>query len=271
MSRYLFDHLDILGERITHAPSLIVFLNYDETLATLAAAPEQTELPPGIRQTLRALARMEKVEVAVFSGRTLAEVQAIVGVPNVMLAGSHGLEIQTPESSFLEPAALARQGTLRELADELARKLQAIAGVRIDAKSLALVIDYSQATDAQAEEIRRIVHAALANSSHPFVLTQAGKTYEIRPRVYWNKKDAVQWIREQIEGHDALPIYMGGDASDEEAFASLAEGITIRVGIVPESAAQYHVNEAHEVQEFLGWLANILVDKLHAEPRPARV
>ena len=271
MSRYLFDHLDILGERITHAPSLIVFVNYDETLASLAGKAEQTELPPGMRQTLRALARMEKVEIAVFSGRNLADVQALVGVPNVMVAGNHGLEIQTPEYSFLEPAALARQGTLRELAANLTQKLQPIAGVRIDEKSLAIVVDYSQAGDTQVEEVRRILHAALANASHPFVLTQAEKTYEIRPRVYWNKKDAVQWIRERIEGHEALTIYIGGDASDETAFAALAEGITIRVDIVPESAAQYHVNEAHEVQEFLGWLANILVDKLYAQPPPARV
>ncbi|HEV3443759.1 MAG TPA: trehalose-phosphatase [Gemmataceae bacterium] len=271
MSRYLFDHLDTLGQRITHAPALLLFLNYDETLAAFADPAQHTELPPGLRQTLRALARMEKLEVAVFSGRNLAEVQALVGVPNIMIAGNHGLEIQTPECSFLEPKALALEGTLRDLAAELTRKLQAVAGVRIDGRSLAIVVDYTQASEAQWEDIRRVLHAALANASHPFVLTQADRSYEIRPRVYWNKKDAVQWIRDRVQGHEALPIYLGGDASDEEAFAALAEGITIRVGIVPESAAQYHVNEAHEVQEFLGWLANILVDKLHAEPRPASV
>jgi trehalose-6-phosphatase len=81
----------------------------------------------------------------------------------------------------------------------------------------------------------------------------------------------VRWLKERLGRQDALAIYVGDNASDEEAFAALPDGITIRVGSVPETAAQYHVNDPAEVEEFLGWLANVLADKSVVQSRPAPV
>jgi len=271
MSCYLFEHLDVLGQRIAQAPALVVFLHMNGSFAASSEMTRQGELSPSVRQTLRALARLEDVEVAIFSSRKLSGLKESFALPDLCYAGNDGLEICTPECTFVEPAALALQGALRDLAGELARKLQPVAGVAIEDNGLAMAVRCHEVAEGDLEAVRRGVHAALSSSSHPFVLTQGDKVYEIRPRVYWSKADAARWIKEQTGRQDALAIYVGDSASDEEAFAALADGVTLRVGSAPDSAAQYHVNEPHEVHEFLGWLANFQVDRLLAEPRPTCV
>ncbi|HEV3116640.1 MAG TPA: trehalose-phosphatase [Gemmataceae bacterium] len=271
MSRYLFEHLDMLAERIKHAPALIVFLNIDHALAPPADFPERAELSPTLRQMLRALAQMDGVNVAIISSRKLSDLRALLGLLKLSYAGNNGLEVCTPDSSFTEPAAVSLQETVGELAAELARKLQPVAGVWVENKDLALCVHYRQAPEEKADEIRGLVHTILADSKHPFVLTQGDKTYDIGPRVHWTKGDAVRWLKERLGRQDALAIYIGDNPSDEEAFAALPDGITIRVGSVPETAAQYHVNDPAEVEEFLGWLANVLADKSVVQSRPAPV
>jgi alpha,alpha-trehalase len=271
MSRYLFEHLDMLGERIARAPALIVFLNTDRLLAPVADVHEPAELSMTVRQILRALARMDNVKVALISSRKLSELRTLIGLPELSYAGNNGLEVCTPDSSFTEPAAVSLQETVRELSSQLAQKLQPIAGAWVENRDLALSVHYAQAPEASADEVRHLVHATLAESKHPFVLTQGDKTYDIGPRVHWTKGDAVRWLKERLGRPDALAIYIGSNASDEEAFAALPDGITIRVESIPESAAQYHVNEPAEIEELLGWLANLLADKSVAQSHPPPV
>ena len=82
--------------------------------------------------------------------------------------------------------------------------------------------------------------------------------YEIRPRVNWNKGAAAGRIREHLGKKDALAIYVGDDVTDEDAFAALADGITIKVGVTPETTARYHLDRQEDVQTFLEWLATLL-------------
>ena len=108
------------------------------------------------------------------------------------------------------------------------------------------------------EEVRQTVHGALARASHPFQLTVGDRVYEIRPRVYWNKGSAVALVKEKIGKADTLIVYVGDDATDEDAFTALANDITIKVGAAETSAAHYQVDSPAEVQRFLGWLAEHL-------------
>jgi trehalose 6-phosphate phosphatase len=49
-------------------------------------------------------------------------------------------------------------------------------------------------------------------------------------------------------------IYLGDDFTDEDAFAALPDGITIKVGHAEETLAKFHVANPAEVQQFLFWL-----------------
>ncbi len=97
---------------------------------------------------------------------------------------------------------------------------------------------------------------AVVFDDNPFHITEGPKVLEIRPRVGWDKGMAVRWIQ-QASGHpNALPVYIGDDTTDEDAFLALPDGITVSVGKGRETSAQYFLENQESVPEFLLWLSN---------------
>jgi trehalose 6-phosphate phosphatase len=257
MSRSAFMHLDEIEVQLRAALAVLLCFDFDGTLAPIVDSPDLAELPAPVRRLLLQLARRENVTLAIISGRSLDDLRQRVGVADWIYAGNHGLEISGPGLTFVEPSAAACQETLHQLANNLGSRLQSVSGVLVEDKGLTVSVHYRQVAAEDGEEVRRQVHAALSSTSHPFVLNTGHMVYEIRPRVYWNKGDAIHWIAEQRGMTHSLPVYMGDDATDEDAFAALTDGITIKVGNNAETAARYHVDNQTEVQEFLAWLSRL--------------
>jgi trehalose-phosphatase len=258
MSSRLFEKLAGIGERIAASPQLLLFLDFDGTLVPIVDHPAKAHLSPTLNVVLRSLAGHENVSLVLISGRNRTDLQDRVGIPGLIYAGNHGLEISGPGFFFVEPTAVASSGPLKDLSAQLAAQLRPVPGVFVEDKGLTTCVHYRQVAPTEWEEVRRIVHVVLANADHAFLLSAGHKVYEIRPRVYWNKGSAAGWIKERLGKNDALAIYLGDDVTDEDAFAALTNGITIRVEESPETAAQYHLDRQEEVHGFLEWLANFL-------------
>ena len=63
---------------------------------------------------------------------------------------------------------------------------------------------------------------------------------------------AILWIMERM-GNGRLPMYLGDDTTDEDAFRAIKEkGISISIGGSPE--ADYFLKNQDEVNNFLQWL-----------------
>lgn len=259
MTRSLLGDLTEVSRRIDQASRIAVCIDFDGTLAPLVDHPAHARLAPRMEQALWELAGSSKVILTIISGRERGDLQARIGIPNIYYAGNHGLEISGDGVLFIEPAAAERCASLRDLAATLAERLRPIEGILVEDKGLTVTIHYRLVAEPLLEEVRRVVHATLAASSHPFLLGNAEKAYEIRPRVYWNKGTAVRWLLQLLKCEDALVIYLGDDVSDEEAFAALADGITVRIGVPAETAAHHHLEDPSHVEEFLIWLANHLM------------
>jgi trehalose-phosphatase len=103
-----------------------------------------------------------------------------------------------------------------------------------------------------------MVHAVLSQTSHPFVLAAGEKVFDIRPRVYWHKGSAVEWIAAKLGKPGTLPIYVGDDVTDEDAFAALTQGITVKVGEAGQTAARYQLDGPPEVRKFLEWIDELM-------------
>jgi len=92
---------------------------------------------------------------------------------------------------------------------------------------------------------------------NPFHVTEGRKVLEIRPSVDWDKGMAVRWIQQASAHPNALPIYIGDDSTDEDAFLALPQGITVSVGKCRETSAQYFLERQELVPEFLLWLSEL--------------
>jgi trehalose 6-phosphate phosphatase len=258
MSRRLFDATEEVGERLARASHLLFCLDFDGTLTPLVDDPAEAYLSPQVQRVLRSLAHHERVSLVLVSGRARADLQTRVGIPGLIYAGNHGLEIGGDGFIFIESAAAALCAALEELAADLTEKLQHVPGAFVEDKGLTLSVHYRRTAVADREEVRRIVEAALAGPNTALRLTRGNEVFEIRPSVSWNKGSAVRWIKERLGKPDALTIYLGDDATDEDAFEVLPEAIRIRVGNPSETAAQYQLEGPADVRRFLEWVETLL-------------
>nr|GMD94053.1 probable trehalose-phosphate phosphatase J [Ipomoea batatas] len=89
-------------------------------------------------------------------------------------------------------------------------------------------------------------------------LSQGRKVLEIRPTIKWDKGKALEFLLEALgfaNSNDVLPVYIGDDRTDEDAFKVLRErgqGFGILVSKAPkETDASYSLKDPSEVMYFL--------------------
>ena len=251
----------------------VVFLDFDGTLSDITAHPDSATLVDGAAEALRALA--EQCPVAVISGRDLADVRERVKVDEVWYAGSHGLELMAPDGTYHENAGAADLiGTLARAACRLAEMIGDISGIELEHKRFAVAVHYRNADPA---DIDRVTAAVRSLGRSEGLRTTAGrKVIELRPNLYWEKGTTLNWLLERIHASDCaadaasvLPIYIGDDITDEDAFDAVqfdGVGIVVRHdehGDRP-SAALFSLESPSTVVEFIGRLAR---DLERAAPR----
>ncbi len=250
------DRLDEFRARLT-GKRLAVFLDYDGTLTPIVERPEDAALPEATREVLRRLA--VRCPVAVVSGRDLADVRERVALDGIAYAGSHGFDILGPDGM---PAGPPMAGTFLPALDaverSLLRDLGKIDGAQVERKKFSVAVHYRRVRDDEVARVRAVVERVLAR--HPELRTSAGKkVLEVQPDLAWDKGEAVRWLLGALglNRPDVVPLYIGDDLTDEDAFEVLAGrgiGIVVR-GERRRTAARYALANPEEVRRLLETLA----------------
>jgi trehalose-phosphatase len=246
---------------IRQTPHLLLGLDYDGTLTPIVDEPSLAVLSTAMKQAIWALTQRDDVTVTVISGRAHADLQNLVGIPELIYAGNHGMEISGPGISFIEPNARELSQELHALALELRRRLHPVKGVFVEDKGLTLSVHYRHVAAVDLEDVKNIVDETVAAHANRFRVTLGIKVYEVRPLVAWNKGQAINWIKNQLAKPDALVVYTGDDTTDEDAFHLLrGVGVTIRVGSAAETAAKFLLPDSTAVYEFLRLVSRLRED-----------
>ena len=240
-----------------------LFLDCDGTLAPIANTPEEARIPKETKEALTSLSMLQKVKLAIISGRSLADIKSVVGLNGIIYVGNHGLEIDGPNITSQWKAAAAYKDDLAEIKTELAKEFTVIPDVSVEDKGLSLCLHYRKA-DIDEEKVKvifnRIIDPYVAAGK---VSTMLGKkVIEVRPAIGLNKGKIVKWLikREHLITHDEniAAIYIGDDQTDEQAFKVLGDNdITIIVGNNPTSSAQYYVDDTEQVYQLLTMILNL--------------
>jgi trehalose-phosphatase len=235
--------------------SLAVFLDYDGTLTPIVEDPSAAVLSPTMRAAVEALA--DRCPVTIVSGRDRADVEARVGVPDLLYVGSHGLDIggrglrRVPaEAERAIPEVERAHARLEEL-------VGGVPGIRFERKPYSIAVHHRCVSDPDAvAAIERAVDLVLPGTH---LRRREGKrVIELVPAVDWDKGRAVRWVMDVLglDPHRTFPIHIGDDETDEDAFAALAGmGAGFRVGEpITSSLADWYVRDPDEVAELLAWL-----------------
>jgi trehalose-phosphatase len=99
-----------------------------------------------------------------------------------------------------------------------------------------------------------VVHA-IAEEMPRLQLSPGKKVVELRPAIDWHTGKAVGWIMEalQLEVDKVLPLYIGDDLTDEDAFRFLkGKGVGILVGEHgADTDADYRLKDLDQVKQLL--------------------
>ena len=253
-----FDHLPEIRERLAGGGATLVALDFDGTLTEIEDDPEA----PGLTDERRtALARIPGAgrRLAIVSGRALDDVRRRVGVPEAIVIGNHGLEIEGPGIRIHPPEAVAQR-----LAAVLATVGRAIESGNGGADARRAWIEDKQWTASVHTRPRGDAahHAEIGRAIEPLVraagfdLRPGKATWEVRPAGARDKGTAILALLDALPGASAArTLYAGDDATDEDAFRALAAGVTVKVGADPaaadRTAAHYGVDSPADVYRLL--------------------
>jgi trehalose-phosphatase len=242
---------EIIGRLIHQQP--VFFMDYDGTLTPIVSKPEDAILSEQMRQTLRKLASHYKV--AIVSGRDRQDVQNLVSIDNLIYAGSHGFDIVGPDNLYLQHQK--GKAALPEL-DDAERKLQqllsSIKGSQVERKKYSIAVHFRNVGQKDLAFIEQVVDKVLQHH-HKLRKSFGKKIYELQPDIEWDKGKAVLWLLKRLKLYEDhyLPVYVGDDLTDENAFRALEDiGIGILVGQHGKpTCADYHLKDVAEVEKFL--------------------
>ncbi|MGQ9498308.1 MAG: trehalose-phosphatase [Desulfotomaculales bacterium] len=241
------------GSPVVPDANLAIFLDYDGTLAPIVDRPENAMPFPGIPAILCRLVRCQRYRVAVVSGRPLAQLRAWVPEGPV-LVGVHGAEWLFPGAGL---ERLQLSGPVQSTLDDFYRRLQEIVpqnrGFLIEYKEVAVAVHYRLAAEEHTvpvlARVKELIEAFLPPAD--WVVVEGHKVMEVRPRQA-GKGRAVQRLCERWPSY--TPLYVGDDATDEDAFEAVnrAGGISILVAAQPRrTAARYRLAGPAAVADFL--------------------
>jgi trehalose-phosphatase len=264
--RYIFDDLRGVKEKLK-GKYLFLFLDCDGTLAPIADTPEKAAIPQKIRKVLALLSKKNNCKVAVISGRELSGVKRMVGLKDVIYSGNHGFQIEGPKIKYQLAVPSGYKKILQVIKSRLKKKLSGIKGVLIEDKKLFLALHFRLADEKDNSFIKAVFYKSiLSDLEKKKVKAKAGKkVFEVGPPVGWDKGKVVLWLLARREficsGKSLLPVYIGDDLTDEDAFKALeGKGLTVFVGAAGNSGADYYLKDTREVAEFLRLISNLKVD-----------
>jgi len=261
---YLYNHWTDVQERLKNK-FLFIFLDFDGTLAPITETPDKAILHDKVRLLLKEISGSLRAKLAFISGRSIEDIKNKIGLKNAIYSGNHGLEIEGPKIKFKPIVPPGFRKTLERLRDGLEAKTSSFKGILIEDKGLSLSLHYRLVEKEHIPQIKTIFHeTVIVPLVRNKIRIKTGKmVLEARPPVEWDKGKVVLWLlARQVfvsKNMRVLPIYVGDDVTDEDAFKALKnKGLTIFVGEPKESHAQYYLRNPDEVVDFLKKLSVII-------------
>jgi trehalose 6-phosphate phosphatase len=228
-----------------------LFLDLDGTLLELIDQPAEVSADAELRELITALGTRLEGRLAIVSGRSLAQIDGILGevAAELAVSGSHGCEHR-----WRGVAARPNRPHTLDLAAEKIRPLaDRHSGVLVEEKSFGVAIHYRMAPAAEHEA--HTLAGALAGELDLF-LQPGNMMVELRV-AGGDKGRAIHRLMERPPMRGTTPVFIGDDLTDEPGFVA-ARGLGghgIMVGPPRPTAADYGIGCPADLR---AWLAEAI-------------
>jgi trehalose 6-phosphate phosphatase len=224
-----------------------LFVDFDGTLVPLVDHPELVRADTELVELLTALHDRFAGRIALVSGRSIAQLDAMVGpiAERIALAGSHGAEVRRDGRLIEPPRPEGLDGAIADVRLYGAGHPEMI----IEEKSHGVAMHYRVAPILE-EPVKRRADAIA--EKHGLIVQHGKMMVELRG-IGWNKGEAVTALMAEVPMAGSLPVAIGDDLTDEPALQVAAEmgGFGVLVGQPRESAALYGLTDVGSVRHWL--------------------
>ena len=204
---------------------MLVASDFDGTLSEIVARGDLARPVEGASEALRGLVLHPDFDVALISGRALADLRQRCPVAGCWYLGGHGNELlaptdaidtgSLPDESALAAAPFGAPMTpeLQQLAEQARQRMPAWPGAVLEVKPASVAIHYRHVPHL-GEPIE--AWAAAQASADSFRVVSGKRIVELIPVQARHKGHAVQDLRRDL-GCD-IALYFGDDTTDEDVF-----------------------------------------------------
>ncbi len=231
------------------------FFDLDGTLADIAACPDQVTVPTPVIALLDRLSTAVEGAVAILSGRSIEQIDALIAPLLLPAAGLHGADLRLPGGRRLrfEPSPYIRSVVKGGIAS-----LVLPPGAWVEDKAgVAFALHHRQA-DGASEVLLQAAHRIASQTHGGYTVLRGDCVVELLPAGR-TKGTALRRLMETDAFLDRTPVVLGDDHTDEHAFAEakLWEGTAIGVGLRESAGADLQLCNPDAVQT---WLANVTAE-----------
>ncbi|MDL1909530.1 trehalose-phosphatase [Chloroflexi bacterium CFX6] len=258
--------------KLPHANDLIpklkdqhvdLYLDYDGTLAVFAPTPDDVLPDERVIGLISQLADSPNVRVSIISGRRLGHIRKLLPIKGILLAGTYGVEMQLSNGEEVHRISYdAIRPTLDALKPRWQGLIEGKEGFYLEDKGWALAIHARRAEESEGLQVLESAEKMLTEELFGEHLQKiySYRFLEIGP-TNADKGHALSYLFGNFHWEGAIPIYIGDDDKDEEAFQAINEqdGYSILVSKEPrETVAKYVLESPAEVHQ---WLREALLKK----------
>ncbi|WP_237478248.1 trehalose-phosphatase [Lichenibacterium dinghuense] len=197
-------------------PDACLFLDVDGTLVDIAPTPDAVRLAPGLLDDLAAAERICGGALALVSGRSIAQLDAIFAPRRFTASGVHGAEFRHPDGM----TARAAEPIPRSAWDDLAVLLGDFPASFAEDKGFSFAVHHRAAPDT-GPRLRAALEVFLAARPGLGLAILPGHfVFELkRPGV--DKGGAIARLMERAPFAGRCPVFVGDDVTDLPGFAAV--------------------------------------------------
>ncbi len=239
----------------------------DGTISPIVPDPDAAQVTPRSRELLHQL-HDQLALVAVITGRAAADVQARVGLGELVYIGNHGMERWENGRVEVMPEAAAFRPAIEAALAE-AHPLQQ-PGMIIEDKGATVSVHYRKVADPERIKAELVPLMEAISARHGLESFSGRMVFEIRPPIEANKGTAFRYLVESHRLDGAL--FLGDDTTDVDAMRAARElrekGLcyALAVGVESEGTpptvrenADLLAAGVPGVEDFLEWLVGAVI------------
>ncbi len=252
-----------LNAWVQAAERLWVFLDYDGTLEDFTRTPDILKPDPKLINLMRRLVGKNRLRIAIVSGRRLKDLQELLPVEGIFLAGTYGIEVQTPDGERLQREDFTQ---IRPYLDHLKPHWEEVIdghkGFYLEDKGWSLAL---HARFAPEKEARRAISSLQQGLDQELITSEyrliKHKRFMEVGSAMAHKGKAVSFLLNSFPLTEARLLYIGDDDNDSEAFETIhsLSGVALAVeqyfGYVRSTGGDYVFKSPKAVRK---WLENLV-------------